>query len=70
MTVKKIQALLSYNEAMVQLAVTGGKLRHENTLRALKCSDCATQQLPAELANGGWSRNQEGKPAQSSAASD
>jgi hypothetical protein len=54
---------------MMQLAITGGKLRHENALRALKCSDCATQQLPAELASGGWSRNQEGKAAQSSAAS-
>ncbi|MEH2505550.1 hypothetical protein V1290_004361 [Bradyrhizobium sp. AZCC 1578] len=54
----------------MQFAVTGGKLRHENTLRALKCSDGATQQLPADPVNGGWSRNQEGKPAQSSAASD
>ncbi|WP_392695789.1 hypothetical protein [Bradyrhizobium sp. RDI18] len=67
---KKIQAFVVKRSDGAVRDHTGGKLRHENARRALKYPDGATQQLPAELANGGWSRNQKGKPAQSSAASD
>jgi hypothetical protein len=35
-----------------------------------KFSDCAAQQFAAKPGSDGWSRNHDGKPAKSAAASD
>ncbi|WP_376701164.1 CHAT domain-containing protein [Bradyrhizobium australiense] len=66
------QAMLAYlnDTSWPRNAYPGALCADRRGRRALKPFDCAAQQFWAKLASGGWSRNQLGKPAKSSAASD